>query len=209
VPTDRAAATREAILVTAERLMAEQGILAVSNRQISEAAGQGNTAAVGYHFGSKQDLVRAVIRRHSADVERRRAELVAAVEGSERLADWLDCLVRPVTDHLDSLGSPTWFARFALQAMAEPATHAVVVEETATLASVRRALDGLRECLSDLPPEVLDERRDMMRELMMTVPAARERALADGLPTPRATWREAADGLVDALTGLLQAPPRA
>jgi AcrR family transcriptional regulator len=208
VRTDRAAATREAILVTAERLMAEQGILAVSNRQISEAAGQGNTAAVGYHFGTKQDLVREIVRRHGAAVERRRAELVAEVDGSERLADWLDCLVRANTDHLESLGNPTWFARFAAQAMAEPATRPVLTEEYGTAPALRRAMAGLRACLPDLPPAVLAERGDMMRELLMVVPAERERALAEGLPTPRASWREAADGLVDALTGLWQAPPR-
>jgi cytochrome P450 len=51
------------ILATTERLFAERGIHAVSNRQISEAAGQGNSAAVGYHFGTKADLVRAIARR--------------------------------------------------------------------------------------------------------------------------------------------------
>ncbi|MGK2866028.1 MAG: TetR family transcriptional regulator, partial [Mycobacterium sp.] len=42
--TDRASTTREAILTAAERLYAEHGVFAVSNRQVSEAAGQGNNA---------------------------------------------------------------------------------------------------------------------------------------------------------------------
>ncbi|KHL05512.1 TetR family transcriptional regulator, partial [Sinomonas humi] len=37
----KAEATRNALLDAAERLFAEQGVVAVSNRQISEAAGQG------------------------------------------------------------------------------------------------------------------------------------------------------------------------
>ena len=53
--------TRELILTTAERLFAEHGV-AVSNRQISEAAGQANNFAVGYHFGTKTDLVLAIVR---------------------------------------------------------------------------------------------------------------------------------------------------
>src|SRR5690606_42140108 len=61
---DRAQSTREAILSTAERLFAEQGIYNVSNRQISEAAGQGNNAAVHYHFGTKHDLIAALVERH-------------------------------------------------------------------------------------------------------------------------------------------------
>jgi hypothetical protein len=36
--------------------------------------------------------------------------------------------------------------------------------------------------------------------------ADRERALADGRPTPRATWHEAATGIVDAVVGLWLAP---
>ena len=40
--SDRASTTQEAILTAAERLFAEHGVFAVSNRQVSEAAGQGN-----------------------------------------------------------------------------------------------------------------------------------------------------------------------
>ncbi|MDU0294099.1 TetR family transcriptional regulator, partial [Saccharothrix longispora] len=54
---DRVGATRLRLLAAAERLFAERGLYAVSNRQISAEAGQGNNAAVGYHFGTKADLV--------------------------------------------------------------------------------------------------------------------------------------------------------
>jgi hypothetical protein len=36
--------------------------------------------------------------------------------------------------------------------------------------------------------------------------AERERAVAEGGDTPRASWREAATGLTDALVGLWRAP---
>src|SRR3546814_2769538 len=42
------------ILQAAEDCFGEHGIDAVSLRQIAIAAGQGNTAAVQYHFGSKE-----------------------------------------------------------------------------------------------------------------------------------------------------------
>ncbi len=69
VRADRASSTQEAILKAAERLYAEHGVFAVSNRQVSEAAGQGNNAAVGYHFGTKTDLVRAIEHKHRAPIE--------------------------------------------------------------------------------------------------------------------------------------------
>lgn len=66
---EQVSATREALLTAAERLFAEHGVHAVANRQISEAAGQGNNAAVSYHFGTKVDLVRAIARRHAEGIE--------------------------------------------------------------------------------------------------------------------------------------------
>ena len=88
--TDRNAVTRGRILDAAERLFAEHGVHGVSNRQVAEAAGQGNTAVVGYHFGTKTDLVRAIVHRHSAAIERTREQMVARIAGSDDLRDWLE-----------------------------------------------------------------------------------------------------------------------
>src|SRR2546430_756017 len=109
---DRAHTTREQILTAAERLFAEYGVFAVSNRQVSEAAGQGNNTAVGYHFGTKTDLVRAIARKHSAQIEEIRQRMVAEIGDSTDVRDWIRCLVRPVAEHLAAVGSLTWFARF-------------------------------------------------------------------------------------------------
>ena len=105
VRSERATSTQEAILAAAERLYAEHGMFAVSNRQVSEAAGQGNNAAVGYHFGTKADLVLAIEQKHREPVEQLREEMVAelAARGAE-MRDWVGCLVRPLTEHLAALG---------------------------------------------------------------------------------------------------------
>ncbi|MFE1883806.1 TetR/AcrR family transcriptional regulator [Streptomyces diastatochromogenes] len=203
---EQVSATREAILTAAERLFAEHGVYAVSNRQVSEAAGQGNNAAVGYHFGTKADLVRAVARRHTAPIEALRERALAAAEGSADVRDWVDCLVRPVTEHLAGLGSPTWYARFCAQVMTDPALHEIVVEESLTSPALRVAIDNLNRTLPELPGEVRAERGQMVRALILHTCAERERALAEGTPTPRATWSEAATGLADAIVGLWLAP---
>jgi AcrR family transcriptional regulator len=203
---ERAHATREAILTAAERLFAEYGVLAVSNRQVSEAAGQGNNTAVGYHFGTKADLVRAIARRHSAPIEEIRRRKLAEIGDSEDVRDWISCLIRPVAEHLAATGSPTWFARFGAQIMTEPSLRPIMVEESLSSPSLVRIVDGLRRCLPDLPDEVRAERSDMARQLLVHMVAERERALADGTPTPRSTWDEAATGIVDALVGLWLAP---
>ena len=204
--TLRSAATRESILTAAERLYAEHGVFAVSNRQVSEAAGQGNNTAVGYHFGTKADLVRAIARRHSAPIEEIRQRMVADVGASTKVRDWLSCLVRPVAEHLDRVGSPTWFARFGAQIMTDPSLRPIMIEESQSSPSLVRIIEELDRCLPDLPAEVRAERADMARQLLVHMVAERERALADGTPTPRASWDDAATGMVDALVGLWLAP---
>lgn len=203
---ERAQATREAILAAAERLFAEHGVLAVSNRQISEAAGQGNNAAVNYHFGTKTDLVRTIVGRHTEEIEGIRARMVAAAAGSPNLRDWVACLVRPNAEHMAALGSPSWFARFAAQVMTDPELRDIMDEESLASPSLHQALDGLNRCLPELPAEVRAERDEMVRQLMVHMTAERERALADGAPTTRATWQDVATGLIDAIIGLLLAP---
>jgi AcrR family transcriptional regulator len=202
----RAHATREAILTAAERLYAEHGVLAVSNRQISEAAGQGNNTAVGYHFGTRADLVRAIARRHSERVEELRARMLAGLDDGADLRDWVACLVHPSTEYLAAAGRPSWFARFTAQVMTEPSLRWAVAVETLSSPSLARTVDGLSRCLPELPAEVRAERNAMTRQLLIHTMAERERAVAEGGDTPRASWREAATGLTDALVGLWRAP---
>jgi len=204
--TERASGTRELILAAAERLFAEHGLLTVSNRQVSEAAGQGNNTAVGYHFGTKADLVRAIVQKHSEAIEQIRLQLVTECVGSTQLRDWVGCLVRPLTDHLEILGSPSWYARFSVQVMADPALRANVIDDALSAPTIRATLDGLDRCLPALPPHVRAERGVMARHLIVHMCAEQERAVAEGAATLRPTWQDLGTGLIDAIVGLFLAP---
>ena len=209
VRTERASSTQEAILVAAERLYAEHGVFAVSNRQVSEAAGQGNNAAVGYHFGTKADLVRAIEEKHRGPVEELREQMVAdlvASGDSAELRGWVACLVRPLTDHLAALGNPSWYARFAAQAMTDPAYYNVVVKGALSSPSLVQVVDGFNHCLPNLPADVRYERNIMARNLLMHTCADREHTLAAGKSMSQRSWPAAASGLIDAIVGLWLAP---
>lgn len=203
---DRASSTQEAILKAAERLYAEHGVFAVSNRQVSDAAGQGNNAAVGYHFGTKTDLVRAIEHKHRGPIECLREQMVADTGSSSNLRDWVSCLVQPLTEHLAALGNPTWYARFAAQVMTDPAYHDIVVRDALSSPSLVQVIEGMKNCLPELPAEVRAERNIMARNLLMHSCADRERAMAQGGNVPRASWQGAASGLIDAIVGLWMAP---
>src|SRR5882757_11046342 len=203
--TDRVEATRSAILAAAERMFAERGF-GVSARQIGEAAGQGNTACVGYHFGTKDDLVREIVRFHIPRIERLRSRILADVDGSTEVRDWVSSLIVPMTEYLHALGTPSWFARFHAQATTEPVLRGIVTQESQGSLPLVASLDGLHGCLPGLPVEVREERSAMARVLMLHTCAERERALAEGLPTARRSWVETAAGLVDVISALWLAP---
>lgn len=203
---ERAAGTKEAILLAAERLFAERGVFAVSNRQVSEAAGQANNTAVGYHFGSKTDLVRAIVDKHSVSIDRERARLIEAHSGSNQIRDWVSCLVRPLTAHLGAQNGPTWFARFGSQLMTDPELRNIMSDQAMESPALRATLDGLNSCLVDLPIEVRVARSDMALLLTVHTCAERERVLAEGIPNPADSWNDCGSALIDAITGLWLAP---
>ncbi|MFC3989332.1 TetR/AcrR family transcriptional regulator [Actinoplanes siamensis] len=198
--------TRLRIILAAERLFAEHGVFSVSNRQVSEAAGQGNNAAVNYHFGTKADLVRAIIRRHAEPMEAIRARLLARYRGSTEPRDWVTCTVRPYTDHLTSLGTPSRYARFAAQVITEPGLRELAAPEFAGASGLRAITAALHVCLPGLRPAVWTERDDMAHTLIVHLCARRERLLPDDAAGAARVWARTATGLIDAIEGLYRAP---
>ncbi|NGO43846.1 TetR/AcrR family transcriptional regulator [Streptomyces ureilyticus] len=75
--------TRERLLDAAERLFAEHGFAATSLRTVTVTAGA-NVAAVNYHFGSKEGLLRAVVDRAMTSVNGERLRLLEELRASDR-----------------------------------------------------------------------------------------------------------------------------
>jgi AcrR family transcriptional regulator len=197
--------TRTLILDAAEWLFAEHGVASISNRQIGAAAGQGNTSAVGYYFGSKEELVRALIRRFEEGAAALRTEMLSRVKDSAQVRDWVECLVYPYTETLAARRPPTWYARMNAQIVADPVLRKIAIEETAT-PSFLQVIDGLGRSLPALPAAVRDERAAMARHIIVQTCADYERALADGLPARGRTWRKLGAWLADAVAALWTAP---
>ncbi len=72
---ERDAATKAAVLATAERLFALHGFQNVSVRDITTEA-KVNLASVNYHFGSKDALLFEIFRRRTAELNRERARML-------------------------------------------------------------------------------------------------------------------------------------
>lgn len=92
--------TKERILDTAERLFAENGYAGTSLRHVIAEAGV-NLAAVHYHFGSKEELLDAVVARRAEVVN---ADRLARLDAAQRAAGGkplpvevtLEALLRPM-----------------------------------------------------------------------------------------------------------------
>ena len=73
--------TKARILDAAEQLFAAHGFAGTSLRAVTRKAGV-NLAAVHYHFGTKEDLLRAVVSRIVVPVNRERLAMLEQVEAA-------------------------------------------------------------------------------------------------------------------------------
>jgi len=94
------AATRQRIMQEAERLIGEDGFNAVSIRDITTAA-DCDVSAIHYHFGSKQDLVTAILEQRLTELNGQRAPLLdALLDAPQPTVDELArSLVMPAVAH--------------------------------------------------------------------------------------------------------------
>lgn len=195
--------TRTRLISTAERLFAEQG-MSVSDRTIGAAAKQANKSVVAYHFGSRDELVLAIARHHDADVDARRKQMMVELGERGALADWLRCIVIPITDHLASLTAPT-YARFLVGCMADIRLRQLVFEDAAAQTSTQRLFAQVNARLPSLPPEVFEARGFMTQHLIVNICADYERSLQSKTRSPYRTWQDVCGAIVDALVGLWRA----
>jgi len=107
---------REKLVEAARGLFAERGIEGASLREITRAAGQSNTSALQYHFGTRESLLDAVLETHQSEVDARRASLLEEFERKEEpeLRELASVLVRPSAAMLQVDGGKAY-----LQIMAE------------------------------------------------------------------------------------------
>jgi AcrR family transcriptional regulator len=64
--------TRARLIRAGEHRFAQDGVAGARLADIVRDAGQANDSAVGYHFGSRDGLLRAIVARHVTAMERRR-----------------------------------------------------------------------------------------------------------------------------------------
>lgn len=197
--------TRERLILAGERVFAERGIGAASLREIGAAAGQRNTAAAQYHFGTKEALIAAIFDFRMTEINARRLEMLARAQAEGRTGDlrsMLEAYVFPLAESIAVGGKH--YGRFMAQLYAIPRYRSTFDWENAQ--SLRLVWKGIARCL-DLPRPVLLARMRMLVHISVHTMADQEadQAAAPRPPTAPEPPEWAAD-LVDAAEGLLTAP---
>lgn len=120
-PVTQRPATKELLVTTAEVLFGRLGFDAVSLREIAQAAGQGNTHVVQYHFKNKPGLIQAILDYRLEEMEALRGEWFQNLVGRKPpdVRELMKAFFLPTLSVRSHEGQHT-FCRFLLQYRLQP-----------------------------------------------------------------------------------------
>lgn len=195
--TDRSTgpSTKEAIVLTAERLFALHGPDGVSLRRIGTEAGCAMNTAVQYHFGTKEQLIEAIVLNRARQLAARRSFLEASAPADD-LRAVVERHLLPIVElgEDDDCYYPMFLEQLQRHGLGEHPAHAVddvVRGQRDYLRRVGRLLPGV-------PVALREGRINRTSALCLHICADRQRARMFGAPVePYALYvSQLFDGLV-------------
>jgi AcrR family transcriptional regulator len=204
--------TKSQIKAAAQLLFARHGVDAVTIQQIVAAAGQRNNAALHYHFGSKEELIRQLVVDGAAVLEERRQGMLREIDargGPSTIREILLVLVMPVIELGDD---DRWrgYVRF---------TSSLQASDRGTL---RTALNnrwnaGYVACFAHLkrmlplPAALVEQRLSIFSMYANAILSAREAAQETRKNRSNRLWdqRFTIENILDTLEATITCPPSA
>ena len=201
--------TREALILAGERLFAEHGINGVSLRQINADAGQKNSSAAHYHFGSKQALIKAIHSYRLEHVNQRRHARLKKLheEGNEsNVRAIVETIVHPIVEEIHETEGGSYYIRCLAQIVGHPTIDVSDLWSQSIASGLNEALQLLNAAIPNIPAVLLGQRFGLMWEQTIHALSDREhlRTLSTGGDT--ADLVLFVSNLVDMITGGLSAP---
>lgn len=163
---NQAVDTRERILCAAESLFMEHGYAATSLRLITAKA-KVNLAAVNYHFGCKEALIREVFERRLGPLNAARIahlDRLEAAAGGQPLAveQIIEAIIAPALVSQQPLARGAVFLRLLGRAFSEPADTLREILPAQYRQVVIRFKQALSRSLPELPDQELTWRMHFM-----------------------------------------------
>jgi AcrR family transcriptional regulator len=202
-----ATVTRERLLRAGERLFAERGIDGVRVREINQLAGQRNSSALHYHFGSRDGLLDEIKRVHRTPIEARRVAMLDTLEREGRIDDiraLVETLVLPFTAEM-ATESGRDYLRILPQVTGRLGLPVGQLPDSFGPHGIRRTLRYLSRCLPELPPTLREERLNVVSEFASNAIARRAQDIELGSPF-RIPEEQFIANLIDMSVGSLTAP---
>jgi AcrR family transcriptional regulator len=202
--------TPDLLLDAAARLFAERGVDNVAIAEIVRAAGQRNTSAIHYHFGSRDEVLRAVLARHVPELAQRRLVLLqqARARPAADVRSAADAIVRPVTE----LAQGGWRQRAYLQIGSELAGSldrvSPEIQELLQQTAGYEAWELLGRRCPKIPVDLWRLRQDLCIVFIGRAAADRARQLDQGGKRHVLSDDLFVDNLVEMLLGAMTAPHR-
>lgn len=200
MPRD-ATLTRAKILDQAERLFATRGVYQATVREITVAAGQRNSSALNYHFGSREGVLFAILAKHAAPLDAERAELVQEPLSHMATRELVTALLVPYSRRLRTDEGRNYLRIVAQLTDLFP----IWGVDTELNPPVQRAVLAELERRAGADVDVARERVIEMIMLLTTATAERARVVHEGLRPALDDARFLAN-LADTLVAILDAP---
>lgn len=193
----------------AERLCAEHGLEAVSVRDIVAAAGV-NLAAINYYFGSRNNLLVAILKRRGAEIDAERSLLLS--EAAKKEPPDVRDIVRAMMTPLARWRAPDSPRRHALQFLSRALSASIPdLKKTADngVSNFKAVIDLLARALPKLSRDEICWRFHFMMSIehMNQWDTERLQILSDGR-CGTAQVDEELERAVDFIVGGFNTPPR-
>ncbi len=201
--------THERIILSAERLFSKHGIDAVSMRQINVAAGQRNSSAAHYHFGSKEGLIAETFHYRMERINRRRLQKLDEITKAGQVDNvrvLVQAMIVPILEEMEQSKGGRHYIRFAGQCMGHPRIDFFSLWRSEDSEALQRIFRLIKAAISGVPAIVISQRFGMIMALIIHSLADRD---IFRLSTEARTDFNATaflNNLVDSCTGVLTAP---
>nr|WP_245162048.1 hypothetical protein [Brevibacterium marinum] len=131
--------------------------------------------------------------------------MIDRTAGSPDLHDYIECLVRPYTDHLAQLRRPSGFARVIAQVVTDPTLLRNRVFDSTLGQTLRQAFNPMWAQIADAPKETIEMRQQVLRNMVLHTCAEQERS-AHFSEVP-ADWSLVSEILINSVAAVLTHVP--
>lgn len=200
--------TRQELIYAGEQLFAQKGIDAVSLRQVNMQAGQKNSSASHYHFGSKKGLVAAIYEFRMERVNSKRLAMLEKLNqagGQPSIRELVSAVVCPIAEEI-SQDNGDHYIRFMAQAVSSPNDYVSKLSESPNAEALLDIAARLRQLLSPMPEEIFVQRFGLMIDQTIHALADREKLSPKPFSPNNESLALFVSNLIDSLAGAFEAP---